>query len=87
MAQPEKITVALPQFVEDPDGNFVPRSHPRYSALLDNEAACALTAWLDAYGGHLLERGAGAAVEQIERNAKVIVNLAATPPDAAPTPG
>ena len=60
-----KKAINLPEFIEDPDGNFVPRSHPRYSDLLDNEAACALTAWLDTYRGHLLQRGAGAAVEQI----------------------
>ena len=77
-----KKEITLPAFVEDPDGNLVPRSHPRYSVLLDNEAACALMAWLDAYGGHLRQRGAGAAVTQIERNAKVIANLAATLPDA-----
>ena len=82
-----KKAINLPAFVEDPDGNFVPRSHPRYSVLLDNEAACALMAWLDAYGGHLRQRGAGVAVEQIERNATAITNLAATPPDAAPTTG
>ena len=74
MAQKKKTT--LPAFVEDENGDFVPQGHPDYSALLDNEAAGALLAWLDAYGGHLQQGGADKTVISIERNAKVITQLA-----------